>query len=140
MNLDIINPDNMIFLKQYIKERYLDDPKGDDIAVAYLDYLFKEEFKILETKEGFITFKFQGDACIINDIYTAPEYRKTKGAWRLFNELRSNTLKNPNCKVMIGFSEYLGQGHEHGKGAMKAAGFIKIGQDSVKEIYLRGNW
>ena len=127
-------------LTEYIKERYFDNEHTDDIVCAYLDHLFENNFKLLETNDGFITYKFQGDACIINDIYTAKEHRKTKGAWRLFNELRAITLANPACKVMIGFSEYVGQGHEHGKGAMKAAGFVKSGQDNTMEVYVRGNW
>lgn len=130
----------MNHLVNYIRERYIDDKQTEEMTFAYKTFLHDESFEFLQTEVGFITYKFQGDACIINDIYTAPEYRKTKGAWKLFNELRQITLANPNCNVMIGFSEFIGHGHEHGKGAMKAAGFVKAGEDDVKEIYFRGNW
>lgn len=130
----------MKHIYNYIKERYINSEHTELLAFEYMKYLNHENFKSIDLDIGFINYKFQGDACIINDIYTAPEFRKTKGAWKLFNELRKLTLANPACKVLIGFSEFEGQGHEHGQGAMKAAGFIKMGQDNIKEIYLRGNY
>lgn len=127
-------------LTDYIAERYTDENMSYAAAMSYLNYLYNEKFTVLEAVYGFITYKFQGDACIINDIYTKKEYRKTKAAWRLFDMLREKTTNNPNCNVLIGFSEFGGKNHQDGKGAMKAAGFIKIGQDNIREIYMRGNW
>jgi hypothetical protein len=127
-------------MSSYIKERYINDDKSSEYAFEYLTYLNEEGFKVVEHEVGFIVYKFQGDACIVNDIYTRQEHRKTKGAWKLFNELRKLTIANTNCNVLIGFSEFYGQGHEDGKGAMKAAGFVKAGEDNMREIYMRGNY
>lgn len=127
-------------MSAYIKERYIVEANNSEIAFAYLTYLNKEGFQVIEDEVGFIVYKFQGDACIVNDIYTRTEHRKTKGAWKLFNKLRAITTANSNCNVLIGFSEFYGQGHEDGKGAMKAAGFVKTGEDTMKEIYIRGNY
>lgn len=127
-------------LVDYIGERYTDEDMSYATAMMYMSYLQKEKFTVLEKEYGFIVYKFQGDACIINDIYTKKEYRKTKAAWKLFNNLREITMKNPNCNVLIGFSELEGKNQQDGKGAMKAAGFIKVGQEQHREVYMRGNW
>lgn len=127
-------------MTSYIKERYIDDERSTHIAFEYMTYLNKKEFKILELTEGFIIYKFQGDACIINDIYVKKQYRKTRAAWKIFNELRKITMENDKCNVLIGFSEFYGKNHEDGKGAMKSAGFVKISEDKDKEIYMRGNF
>jgi hypothetical protein len=124
----------------YIKERYPQFEDSNKTAFEYLTYLKKNNFQFLNEKEGFIVYKFEGDACIINDIYICNEYRKTKSAWKLFNNLRNLTLTNKNCKVLIGFSEHNGNNHQSGIGAMTAAGFVKTGQDDIKDIYIRGNW
>ena len=127
-------------MTSYIKERYIDDKRSTHIAFEYMTYLNKEKFKILEVDEGFLVYKFQGDACIISDVYVKKQYRKTKASWKIFNELRKITINNKKCNILIGFSEFYGKNHEDGKGAMKSVGFVKVSEDNEKEIYMRGNF
>lgn len=130
----------MTSLFAYVNERYGNIGPASELSFMYAKYLNDEKFTVLEMDVGFIIYKFQGDACIVNDIYTKKEHRKSKGAWKLFNQLRVIVRANPKCNVIIGFSEFEGQGHEHGKGAMKAAGFIKVAEDNTREIYMRGTY
>lgn len=123
----------------YVKERY-PEYSDESVVFAYLTYLNKEQFKIFKVKEGFFTYKFQGDACIVNDVYVTPKYRKTKASKKLFANLLKITLKNKDCRVLIGFSEFAGENQVNGKGAMLSLGFVKIGEDNCGEIYLRGNY
>lgn len=125
-------------LYSYINERYGNLGKATEMTFAYSKFLTQEKFNVIESEIGFIIYKFEGDACIVNDIYTKKDHRKTKGAWKLFQQLKDIVQSNPSCAVMVGFSEFDGQGQEHGKGAMKAAGFVKVGQDETREIYMRG--
>jgi uncharacterized Fe-S center protein len=127
-------------MTSYIKERYIDDERSSYLAFEYMTYLNKEKFKILELTEGFIIYKFQGDACIISDAYVKKQYRKTKASRKIFNELRKIATKNDKCNVLISFSEFYGKNHEDGKGAMKSVGFVKVSEDNEKEIYMRGNF
>lgn len=123
---------------EYLEDRY---PIFEDVSLAAYDYacwLKEQGFSILDKPYGFITYKFQGDACIIFDIYTQKEFRKTKKAWQLWTEMLKHIQSNPNCHVVIGFSEHIGTNPADGVGAMLAAGFVQAYDTKEQAIYLRG--
>lgn len=124
-------------LYNYITERYNFDD-NDMATFAYKRYLNIEDYTMIEKPYGFIIYKFEGDACIINDIYTTKEYRKTGKAWDLFKEVLELAQSKDTCNVLIGFSEKQGQGLEHGQGAMLAAGFKPVQETEDRIIYIRG--
>lgn len=122
----------MNLLSSYIAERY---PEFTSRASLYEEALGKMNAKLFEFPYGFFTAKKQGDAFIIFDLYTTPEARKTGKAWDLFAEIKKEA---EGANVLIGFSEHCGRGHADGKGAMKAAGFIKAYETKAADIYMRG--
>lgn len=124
-------------LYNYICERYNFD-NNEKATFLYKEYLNKEHFTILSKDYGFIIYKFEGDACIINDLYTTKEYRKTGKAWDLFKELMYIVNQNEKCKVLIGFSEHDGQNHANGQGAMLSAGFKPVQYLKDKIVFMRG--
>lgn len=127
----------MAKIEEYIAERY---PEYEPRMATYLytTHLLNEGCKMLSKPFGFITYKFEGDACIIFDIYTNKEYRKTKKAWSLWAEMLEIIQQNTNCHVVIGFSEFGGTNHQDGIGAMIAAGFKKAYDLEDRTVYIRG--
>ena len=124
-------------LYNYIKEHYAfqDTKWAEDLYRQYLD---KEGYTILEKDYGFIVYKFQGDACIIQDIYTTFEARKQRKAWDLFKLVQNEINKHSRCTVIIGFSEHAGIDNQHGVGAMLAAGFKPVYELTERTVYVRG--
>lgn len=124
---------------EYINDRYAEVFENAEVgAYHYIEWLENNGFSVLNRAYGFITYKFEGDACIIFDIHTAKEFRKTKKAWTLWNEMLGVIQQNPKCNVIIGFSEKLGTNHADGVGAMLAAGFVKAQETKEQDIYMRG--
>lgn len=124
-------------LFNYLIERY--NFTDNNLASSlYADYLKKEGFISIENEYGFIIYKFQGDACIINDIFINKEYRKLGKSWNLFNSLLTIIKNNENCKILIGFSEFGGKNHVEGIKAMEAAGFINTQYLKDKIVFMRG--
>jgi len=128
----------MAQISEYLAERY---PIFDDIDAAaynYLGYLLCKGYNFLDRPYGFITYKFQGDACIISDIYVNKEFRKTKKAWQLWSDMLKTIQGNDNCHVVIGFSDHIGADPTDGINAMLAADFIKAYDTEERAIYFRG--
>lgn len=124
-------------LYNYIEEHY----RFQDTTLAeklYREYLTREQFTIIERPYGFIVYKFQGDACIIQDIYTTDLARKQGKAWDLFKLVKNEINKHNRCNVIIGFSEHGGVDNQHGIGAMLAAGFIPAYELKERTVYVRG--
>lgn len=128
-------------LQAYIQERYGNEIKDlahlEEVAIAYADYLARESFQVLNIPGGFITFKLQGDACIVNDVYTTKDARKKGVGWKLFYNILKLS-KKAGKNVIIGFSEHLGRNHEDGLGFMKAAGFKKAFDTEISQVFIRG--
>ena len=122
-------------LYSYMVERYT-FKDTDKASFIYKEFLNKQAFNTLENEYGFITYKFEGDACIINDIYVNKEYRKSGKAWNLFEELLK-IVQQTSCNVLIGFCEYEGKNHIDGQGAMLAAGFRPIQYLNDKIVFFR---
>lgn len=124
-------------LLSYIQEHY--NFQNNELAEKlYREHLNKENCTILEKPYGFITYKFEGDACIIKDIFTTLEARKTGKAWNLFKAVKNEINKHSECRVIIGFSENGSLNREHGIGAMLAAGFVPAFELKEKTVFLRG--
>lgn len=123
---------------EYFKERYPVLGNYQETADIYREWLLSQNCFILDRPYGFISYKFEGDACIIYDIYTVKQFRNNKGAWKLFKEVLAKIQINPACKVIIGFSEKAGINHLNGIGAMLAAEFIKAYELKDKTVYIRG--
>jgi ribosomal protein S18 acetylase RimI-like enzyme len=62
-----------------------------------------EEIDIVETDQGYATYKIFPDAseCYIIDIYVLPQYRRTKVASELANEV-ARKAKLKGCKFLTG--------------------------------------
>lgn len=124
-------------LKAYISERYPDYSAHLD---AYQNYLVGNSIKAISIADvGFITYKIQGDAAVIYDIYVVPEARGHHASFMLANTVKEKARK-AGAVCLIGFSE-----NPHnplarsGQAAMKAYGFIPVGYDQEDDtlIYLR---
>lgn len=124
-------------LLSYIQEHY--NFQNSTLAEKlYREHLDRENCTILEKPYGFIIYKFEGDACIIKDIFTTLDVRKTGKAWNLFKAVKNEINKHSVCRVMIGFSDKVGLNREQGIGAMLAAGFVPAYELEEKTVYLRG--
>lgn len=124
---------------EYVEDRYKSAVESPELAAyEYVIWLKDNGFKMLDRAYGFITYKFEGDACIIHDIYTTREFRKSKYAWALWQQMLETIQAKPECKVVIGFSENIGENHKDGIGAMLAAGFVEAYKTKEQTIYMRG--
>lgn len=118
----------------YIAERY-----DDNLEIDWNDYLKEYGLTCYMTSYGFVTYKLQGDAAIIYDIYVKPEYREKghPGAWKLHNYVKK-LAELAKKRVMIGFSQYLGQNHMAGLKAMKVAGFSPAFKTDEEFVFVKG--
>lgn len=116
----------------YIKERY-----GPEATIDWNDYLKDSNFDFHTTDFGFVTYRLQGDAVIMGDIYIKPEHRNQKNAWMLHDDVM-NKAKKHNKRVAIGFSDFIGQNHILGLQAMKAAGFVPAYKTNDQFVFLKG--
>lgn len=128
-------------LLEYIKERYgnLLSTEGQlsDAAFLYKKHLVDKKASMISETYGFLFYTLEGDACIVWDIYVALEHRKTKAAWKLFSKLLEQ-LEKSNKRVIIGFSEKIGQNHADGVGSMLAAGFKPAFETNAEIVFIRG--
>lgn len=124
-------------LLEYLIEHYsfLDPLTAEKNYRASLE---KDGAQIIEKPFGFIIYKFEGDACLIKDLYTTLEARKIGKAWELFHAVKKEIDKNPRCNVILGFSEFGTKHRERGIGAMLAAGFIPYHKMSHQQVFIRG--
>lgn len=54
----------------------------------YEEYIKEREFlKIIKTDKGFITYRVNGDTCLINDYFVLPEFRKNGHGYFLANSV-----------------------------------------------------
>ncbi len=68
----------------------------------YADYLAEKGLKgIIETPTSFATYCITGQECYIEDIYVAPEFRKTKEASRLADAI-TEIAKAKGCTYLTG--------------------------------------
>lgn len=63
--------------------------------------LEREGFHTLETKEGFATYKINGNECYLRDIYVSPDFRAT-GAGKLLADKIVSLAKESGCTTLIG--------------------------------------
>ena len=124
------------YFQDYVEERY-GNLHLEDAAARYATHLLAQDFNSFSYPYGFFTAKLEGDAIIVNDLYTAPDYRKSGYAWKLFQDIK-NIARVAEKNVIIGFSEFLGQGQEHGLEAMHAAGFKEAFQTRDARVFVRG--
>lgn len=128
----------MNHLLGYINDRY---PIFQDVSVGAFEYkmwLNTNGFVMEERDYGFITYRFEGDACILQDLYVAKEFRDSGKAWELFNWLKAKAQQVSGCNVIITFSESLGINQHQGLGAIKAAGFVPHIEEQDRTIFIRG--
>lgn len=69
----------------------------------YKDYISEREDKqIVESDKGFATYKiFDNGECYLQDLYVAPEYRKTGLATEMTNMIVSIAKAN-DCHTLVG--------------------------------------
>lgn len=116
----------------YIKERY-----GEGLDINWKEYLEKYQLAEYATPQGFITYKPQGDAMLIYDMYVKPAFRKHTHAWVLHNHVR-NLGEDFGKRVMITFSDFKGKNHIAGIKAMKVAGFVPAFKTNEEFVFIKG--
>jgi GNAT superfamily N-acetyltransferase len=125
----------------YIKDRYNEDdfaPLTLEQVAEQLQFKYKEaDIKTVKMGFGFFTYKSQGDALVIYDLFTTADKRSKKYAWKLFERIQE-VARELNKSVLIGFSDVTGKNHEMGRGAMRAAGFVPSHTLTNKQVYIRG--
>lgn len=124
-------------LFDYIKEHY-NYPNVVGAAAVYTKNLLAQNAKVIQRDYGFIVYRFEGDACIVTDVYTTKEARKTGKGIELVSELTKIVQANENCHVVIGFSEKDTFNTHDGIGFMKAVGFKPYLELQDKTVYIRG--
>jgi ribosomal protein S18 acetylase RimI-like enzyme len=69
----------------------------------YAEYIKEREDKeIIETDKGFATFKcFDNKECYLQDLYVCPEYRKTKIATDMTDEVVA-IARERGCSLLVG--------------------------------------
>lgn len=122
-------------LKDYIKERYgIESPEFSEFYTAECQ---KDGTIAYTYPYGFFTAQLWGDALVVHDIYTAPEWRSKGYCWALFNDIKRLARENGKI-VIIGFSEKVGLKQELGQKAMEAATFKKAYETDIATVYMRG--
>ena len=61
----------------------------------------REELAIIERKEGFATYKIDGDYCYIADIFVTVEFRRVGVAFEMCEEI-AKIAKDSGCKYLLG--------------------------------------
>lgn len=122
----------------YLKERY----NATDFNLEELAFNFESDYRkqgvaVFKIDIGFVAYKLEGDAIIITDLYTTPEARGKKQAWKFHNAL-VQLGRGYGKRVLIGFSEKAGKNHELGLRAMKGAGFVKSAELSNSDVFIKG--
>ena len=69
----------------------------------YADYIKERENKsIVESEKGFATYKiFDNGECYLQDLYVAPEFRKTGIATEMADEV-VKIAKDKGCSILLG--------------------------------------
>jgi GNAT superfamily N-acetyltransferase len=125
----------------YLKERYLPEDFApvtlEQIADRIEDVLKQNKMQLFQTAKGFVTFRYQGDAVIIFDMYVKPEYRKSGEAWKLHNAL-VRLARSQGKRVAITFSETEGQNRDLGLAAIEAAAFQPMFKTEDIQAFIKG--
>lgn len=123
----------------YLKERYREGDfllmTHERIASRFEEAVECSGLEIIKKPYGFVTYKLEGDAVIIYDMYVSPSFRGQDKAWELHNEVLE---KATDKRVAITFVDKLGQNHQLGIGAIKAAGFKLHQATSTDFVFLKG--
>lgn len=61
----------------------------------------REGAEVLETSEGFAVYTIRGRECYLSDIYVFPEYRRTKIATHIADQVSQIAIKS-NCTHLVG--------------------------------------
>lgn len=68
----------------------------------YSLYIQERENKlIIESEKGFATYQFFNDECYVSDIFVVKEYRRSRVAWDMLDEIVKSAKLN-NCLYLVG--------------------------------------
>lgn len=99
----------------------------------YARYVLEREgFSTSECPEGFATYRVQGEACYIRDLYVLPDHRKHGVASRLADGI-AVIARAAGCTRLVGTVDVRTAGHEGSLKALLAYGFTVT---SAHEGYL----
>lgn len=69
----------------------------------YAEYIKERENReTIEKPWGFITYSIDGELCDIDSVYVVPEYRRSKAASTLADEV-VEIAKAKGCKTLVGY-------------------------------------
>ncbi len=105
----------------------------------FAKYLKDRGDKVLTTATGFMAYRLQGDAMIIDEMYVKPEFRKSYECLKMFQTLLK-LAEEANKNVLIGFSEPRSNKNPlPGIKAMESVGFKKVQSlNDGTQVFLRG--
>lgn len=119
-------------LTNYLNERY-----GDNLEINWDEYLARYELECLSDNHGFVTYKLQGDAAIIADMWVETKARGHTHSWKLHDQV-INAAKERGKRVAITFSDFKGINHMAGIAAMKRAGFVPAFKTAKEFVFMKG--
>lgn len=90
----------------------------------------REGVSVLERPEGFATFKMNGEAVYLFDIFVAKESRRTRVGSEMANEICA-IAKAQGCKKIFGSCDVRTNGSTESMKAMLAYGFRLVRNDGV---------
>lgn len=122
----------MRLVNDYLAERYL-----EGLSIDWNAYLKDYGLTCYMTTGGFVTYKLQGDAAIIYDMYVAPAFRNHTYSWQLHDVVLAKAEK-AGKRVMITFSEYMGKNHMAGITAIQIAGFKPAFKTNEEFVFIKG--
>jgi GNAT superfamily N-acetyltransferase len=125
----------------YLKERYRESDflpaKLEDIAAGFEALWHKVGALILKTSFGFVTYKLEGDALIIFDMYVKPEHRTQRKA-RLLHDVLIELAQKNSKRVAITFVDFVGQNNLPGIEAIASVGFIPTQSFDNSQMFIKG--
>jgi len=88
-----------------------------------LDYMLEYNDKHYHEEDfGFFTWSKEDNVLCVWDIYTKPEYRSQKYAWKLFTKINS-VAKKMDCDTIEGYVDKDYKNKEKSLKVLEAAGF-----------------
>src|SRR5690242_8330462 len=125
----------------YLQERYEPQdlaPLTPEFVAQNFEAIQKQiGAHLFKTETGFVTYRLQGDAILVLDMYVKPEARQKGEAWKLHNALLK-LGKLYNKQVMITFSDHSEKNRNLGLNTIKAFAFEPAHNLKTAQMFIKG--